>query len=37
MKYIYIIYSGIKEMITELYLFGKKVDQGLLQTIQFKN
>lgn len=35
MKYIYIIYSGIKEMVNDLYLFGKKVDQGLLQTIQF--
>lgn len=37
MKYIYIIYDGVKQMVNDLISFGKKTDQGLLQIIQFKN
>lgn len=37
MKYFYIIYSGLKQMVKDLTLFGQTVDKGILEIIHIKN
>lgn len=34
MRYLIVIYDGIKEFWKELFLFGERVDQGLIKLVQ---
>ena len=34
MRYLILIYDGIKEFWKELILFGERVDQGLIKLVQ---